>query len=323
MTPTSGSPAAAVAPAVLASVSRGLDLSDPVHNLYAFGKTWGTFGPEPVIGVFHGTMYGWVEGRKLTPLFGYAGTGITLCRLDDGSDGPTLTMRGKETGFFTDLATGEPIDQWDNPFTGERVEVFHFLNDRIGGQLTTVLPVLTVGDHHDEGSRMNDGGGSAATATAPPFVLPWQEYGDEVLLEWDYAHDYPNPVDPARFPRASTGDRINPSEHFTIYTSRAELADVTAPSAHFRAGFSRVSPWWPWMRMGGRRFDTPSGSSGGVMTGRLFSRTARRGHADIPPPLLRAIEERCPDYLEAPADWDLGPILSTWEAYARATPPEA
>ena len=166
---------------------------------------------------------------------------------------------------------------------------------------------------------MNDDGTSspaAGPAVDPPFVLPWQVFGDEVLLEWDYAHRYPNPLDSARWPKSSTGPWINPSEHFVIYTSMAELSDRSAPSAHFRAGFSRVSPWWPWMRMG------RSGVSG-VMTGRLFSRTARRGLDDIPRPLLARIERDCPDYLELPTDWDLGPILSSWEAYARDTPPEA
>ena len=63
-----------------------------------------------------------------------------------------------------------------------------------------------------------------------------------------------NPLPPTAYPRSSTGATINPSEHFTIYTSLAELEDRSLPSAHFRAGFSRVSPWWPWMRMGdGRR----------------------------------------------------------------------
>jgi hypothetical protein len=38
--------------------------------------------------------------------------------------------------------------------------------------------------------------------------------------------------------------------------------------------------------------------------------------------LLRAIEERCPDYLEPPTDWATGPILSTWEAFSRQVPPE-
>lgn len=297
-----------------------LDLTNPAHNLYAFGKTWGTFGDEPVYGVFHGTMFAWVEGRKLVPLFGYQGTGVTLCRLDETDSGPALTMRGKETGFFTDLATGVPLDSWHNPFTGEDVEVFHFLNDRIGGVVTTEMPVLTVGDHHDEGSVMNDSG--ATSSGAIPFVLPWQVYGDEVLLEWDYAHEYPNPVDPVRWPKASTGARINPSEHFTIFASHAELADTSLPSAHFRAGFSRISPFWPWMRMGGFAFDTPTGRSAGVMTGRLFSRTARRGLDDLPRPLLQAIETRCPDYLEPPTDWTTGPILSTWEAFSRQVPPE-
>ncbi len=300
---------------------RDLDLTDPVHNLYAFGKVWSTFGDEPVYSTFHGTLYGWFEGRKLTPLVGFQGTGVTRCRLDDTDDGPVLTLRGKETGFFTDLASGEVLDVWDNPFTGEQVEVYHFLNDRIGGTVGTQMPVLTVGDHHEEGSMMNDDGTREAGAGVP-FVLPWQVYGDEVLLEWDYAHDYPNPVDPLRWPSASTGERINPSEHFTIYTSWDDLADLSTPTAHFRAGFSRISPWWPWMRMGGFALDTPAGRSNGVMFGRMFSRSCRRGLDDVPAPMRRRLEERHPDYLEPPTDWDTGTILSTWEAFARDTPPE-
>jgi hypothetical protein len=224
---------------------RALDLTDPAHNLYAFGKVWSTFGDEPLYSTFHGTLYGWFEGRKLAPLVGFQGTGVTKCRLDEGADGPVLTLRGKETGFFTDLASGEVLDVWDNPFTGETVEVYHFLNDRIGGTVGTEMPVLTVGDHHDEGAMMNDDG-TRTEGESVPFVLPWQVYGDEVLLEWDYAHDYPNPVDPMRWPSASTGARINPSEHFTIYASWDELADHSQHRARTSVPGSRAS------RRGGR-----------------------------------------------------------------------
>lgn len=293
---------------------RPLDLTDPGDNLYAFGKLWGTYDVEvPTISTFHGTMFASIGTERLRPLFTYAGTGVTKCRItDDGN----LQMRGKETGYFHDLATGEVIDTWRNPWTGEAVEVFHFLNDRIGATLTRELPRLVVGDVEDDhGVDMNRFEDAAPDAEPEPFVLPWQVYGDEVLLEWDYAHAYPNPVDPEHWPKASTGHTINPSEHFTIFTSLAELEDPSLPSAHFRAGFSRVSPWWPWMRMGESGVD-------GVMFGRLFSRTTHRGRDDVPPKLLARIERDCPDYLDHAEDWDEGPILSSWEAFARATPTE-
>ena len=288
-----------------------LNWSDPSTNARLFGKLWGSYGDEPVYGVFHGTMWASIGDRKLMPLFGYAGTGVTRCRpTEDGG----VQLRGKETGWFTDLATGEVIDHWDNPFTGERVEVFPFLNDRIGGALGLQMPRLAMGEA-TESTVMNESSARVNDDGTVPFVLPWQVYGDEVLLEWDYAHRYRNPVTPERWPRASTGEWVNPSEHFTIFTSANELADPDLPSARFRAGFSRLSPWWPWMRMGGSGVE-------GVLFGRLFSYKARRGLDDIPRPVLDRTLRDAPSYLELPTDWELGPILSSWEAYARDVPPE-
>ena len=71
------------------------------------------------------------------------------------------------------------------------------------------------------------------------------------------------------------------------------------------------------MRMGG------SGLEGGVMTGRLHSRKTISGLDDIPPKLSRAHSSSSPTSSRPPKDWDVsGPILSSWEAYARDTPPE-
>lgn len=292
-----------------------LDLTEPVHNLYAFAKTWSSLDDTHALSCFHGTMSAWLPGRRLQPLFGFTGTGLTQCRFVAPN---RLQLRGKETGFFTDLETGEMLRTWDNPFTGETVEVFDFVNERICGELTDEMPVLVVGDHHDEGARMNETVPSDGTQ---PFVLPWQRYGDEVLLEWDYAHCYPNPVDPARWPRASTGTTINPSEHFTIFTSWRELSDLDSGNAHFRAGFSRLSPWWPWMRMGAdERPDHPA--PGGVLFGRMFSRSCPRGLDDLPHPLRAHVEAHHPSALEPRTDWELAPILSTWEAFAQSVPAE-
>ena len=147
------------------------------------------------------------------------------------------------------------------------------------------------------------------------FILPWQRYGEKVLLAWDYTHRYKNPVTAERWPKAHTGPFINPLEHFTFTTSLAELEDRSNPCATFSCGFSRLSPWWPWMKMGA------SGVEGSLF-GRMHSQKSNRGFDDIPKQVLAYTEKHNPDFLEAPTDWDDGFPIGTWEAYANTVPPE-
>ena len=285
-----------------------LDYADPLQNLLAFGRVWSSF-EEPAYGCFHGTMFASIGTERLMPLFGYAGIGVFECRFVEGD---RLQMRGKETGFFTDLATGEVLTTWDNPFTGETVEVFDFLNDAVRGSLGTTMPRFHFGSDEDEPSAMNAGADAAADA---PFVMPWQVYPTEVLLSWDYTHEYDNPVSPERYPLASTGPRVNPSEHFSFFVDRAELEDPSTRSARFQAGFTRLSPWWPWMQMGRSGVD-------GVLFGRMHSYKLRSGFDDIPRPLLTHVERHHAEYLEPATEWGEGQPIGTWEAYARDVPPE-
>ena len=127
-----------------------LDLSCPKDNLYAFGKLWGYYGDEPVLGVYHGTIFGLIGRQRVRPLFGYAGTGICKMRILDNGD---LQMRGKETNFITDLQSGEVLSQWHNPYTQEIVEPFHFVHDNIGAVMGQTMERITVGDSEEPGSR--------------------------------------------------------------------------------------------------------------------------------------------------------------------------
>jgi hypothetical protein len=289
-----------------------LDFEDPLDNLYAFGKLWATYADAPVFSAFHGLMYGMVGRERLRPLFGYTGFGGFQAKvLDNGH----VRLRGKETGFFTDLETGEVLEHWDNPYTGERVEVFNFLNDRIRGELTPVMPVFQFGDDSDAPTLMNDGTARHNPDGSVPFILPWQRIGDSVMLSWDYTHRYRNPVTTDKWPSASTGDFINPSEHFTFATSWRELTNRDNLCATFHCGFSRLSPWWPWMRMGNSGVE-------GTLFGRMHSHKCNSGFDDIPPQVLAYAEKHHPDYLEPCTDWDDGFPIGTWEAYARAVPPE-
>ncbi|MEH6549312.1 MAG: DUF1838 family protein [Pseudomonadales bacterium] len=293
--------------------SRGgsLDFATPTDNLYAFAKLWSTLDAQPMLSSFHGTMFAMVGNQKLQPLFGYAGIGNFQARIEqDGA----VRMRGKETGYFTDLATGDVLETWDNPFTGETVEVYNFLNDRIRGVLGAEMPVYSFGEEGDEPTLMNETSGSTDGGSVP-FILPWEFYGDRVHLGWDYTHRYTNPLSPDKYPKASTGKYINPSEHFTFTTSLAELSDRSKPYARYTAGFSRLSPWWPWMMMG------QSGVEG-VLFGRMTSVKDQGRAEDVPRKILDYTEKHYPQYLEPCDDWDDGGPISTWEAYARDISPE-
>ncbi len=286
---------------------RPLDIEDPRENLYGFAKVWGTIGSKAVYSGYQGVQYALVGNKRAQPLFGYYGFGnIRNTILPDG----TIKVTGKECGYFTDLASGEIIDEWDNPWTGEKVEVFPFLNDRFRGSLGLTQKVFRVGDGETVNNAMGEG-----TSGEAPFRLPWQTIGDQYLLGWDYAHEYTNPVTPEGWPKASTGHRVNPSEHFTIFTPRAEVDDRSLETARFHAGFMRQAPWWPWMMMG------QSGVQG-VLFGRMHSYQITGGLEDIPPVVLKRVERDRPDLLEEPTDGPDEGVRGTLEAYAEEVPPE-
>jgi len=286
---------------------RPLDIEDARENLYGFAKLWGTIGDKAVLSGYQGIQYAVVGNNRAVPVFGYAGFGnIRNKILPDGS----VKVMGKECGYFTDVKTGKIIDHWDNPWTGERVEVFPFLNDKFRGTLGLTQKVFKVGDGETVNNDMNDG-----SDEPKPFRLPWQTIGDQYLLGWDYAHEYTNPVTPEGWPKASTGTRVNPSEHFTIFTPRNEIDDRSLETATFHAGFMRQAPWWPWMKMGQSGVD-------GVLFGRMHSYQITGGMEDVPVEVRKRVEKDRPDLFEEPTDGpDLG-VIGTLEHYAEMVPPE-
>ena len=296
--------------ATLARVA--LDFDDPHDNLYAFGKLWASYDDVPAYSAFHGLMFAMVGDQRLQPLFGYTGFGNFQSKLLENGN---VRLRGKETGYFYDPTTGDILDSWKNPWTGEKVEVFNFLNDRIRGELTPVMPRFNFGDDDDAPTLMNDGTARINEDGSVPFILPWHRYGERMSLSWDYTHRYRNPVTADKWPQASTGEFINPSEHFTFGCALSDLEDRNIPSAPFDCGFSRLSPFWPWMKMGQSGIE-------GALFGRMHSHKSNNGFADIPRKVLEYTEKHNPEYLEPCDDWDDGFPIGTWEAYAREVPPE-
>jgi hypothetical protein len=293
---------------------RGLDYADPADNLYAFGKLWAGYD-TPVIGGFHGLMYLRIPGRRMVPVFGYTGTGALLARIDENQD---LWIKSRETGYFTDLRTGDILESWYNPFTEQNVPVYHFYNNVLVGKVGKEIPKFFLGVEGDSPTLMNEGTVFPDAAGRYPFILPFETYGDDMMLSWDYTHDYTNPVTPEGWPRSSTGRRTTPSEHFTFSFSKRELEDRDVPAVRFTAGFTRISECWPFMRMGGTPF------AGSSLMGRMFSHKGLKGTDDVPPKVRAYIEKHAPEYLTVPDGWvPDNSRVDTWKAYAQDIPPEA
>ena len=301
-----GAPALAATPP--SQNQRPLDVLDARENLYGFAKMWGTIGPKAVISGYQGLQYAVIGKKRAVPVFGYCGFGnIRNIIQSDGS----VKVLGKECAYFTHPVTGEILDHWDNPWTGERVEVYNFFNDAFRGSLGLTRKVFEV-----NGSKtVNNATADAKPAAPEPFRLPWQKIGDQYLLSWDYAHEYTNPVTPEGWPKASSGRQINPSEHFTLYTPVAEIEDRSLASARYMGGFMRQAPWWPWMKMGQSGVD-------GVLIGRMHSYKITGTHEDIPRAVLDRVVKDRPDLLDEPTDGpDLG-VVDTFGQYAKKMPPE-
>lgn len=280
-----------------------LDFSDPKDNVYAFGKLWGSYD-EPVYTAYHGTNFALIGEERLQPVFGYTGFGVFQCKQFPNGH---VRIIGKECALFTDLATGEVMETWKNPWSGETVEVYNFFNPALRATFGFEMPVFEMGEHGDR-TVMNEAGHSAAVPKKVPFVLPFEVMGDRVLLTWEYIHKYRNPLDPKVYPRESTGKWISPAEHFMMSSSYAELADRSLPSANFHAGFFRVGQFWPWMLMGDTRVN-------GYLTARSHSYKLKPGTGNIPPKVLKWCEKNRPDFLEPPVEGPDTNPRDTWLGY--------
>jgi hypothetical protein len=293
-----------------------LDFTQPEDNLYAWAKTWSTLGDQPTYGGHSGIFYA-VIGDKEIPVAGYVGFGINQSRFTD--DG-TLEIRAKDATFYTDLETGDLLETWDNPWTGERVDVIGYINGRADGRLGAEMPTSGFASSRygwernlvfdDQRRLIVEGDGDRI-----PFVLPWSQVGDRLLMSSRFRLNFPNPVSPARWPKASSGPRIQSTEHFTYFVDANAVADRSRPWAPFVAGFFRVIPWLPWMRMGQSGID-------GKMFARSHSHKLTGTIDDVPRAVVDALEKQRPDMLTLDKEWQEGPWVSSWSYFAEHVPPE-
>ena len=110
-------------PSTPAANSLKLDFSKPEDNLTAWVKLVSSLedGVE-TCGYFTGTQYAVIGSQEvIKPLFRIAGFGMS--RVSLLPDGRYENLH-REVVFYMDLKEDRILETWDNPYTGETVDIF-------------------------------------------------------------------------------------------------------------------------------------------------------------------------------------------------------
>ena len=119
----------------LAAASDAVDLDAPEHRMTAVMKIYGATDDRVCFGFVQGLFYGLVA-QKLTPLYGILAA--TFNRYVQHSDG-TYDGRALEVAYPLDLETGDLLEKFENPYTGEifdRHSIYPFRTTSYWGRST-------------------------------------------------------------------------------------------------------------------------------------------------------------------------------------------
>jgi len=255
-----------------------LDLTQPADNLTALVKMRCSLDDkENVFTWWKGTIFAHLPEKAPQAILGFEG--YNVCRMVRQDDG-TWQFLSRELSFYRDLASGEIIDVWRNPFTDADNQVVQVANDPVNHVF------------------------SAKTRSGGPNLYPWESKGGDLMLTFNVPLTYPNPLSPEAFPKESSGPMYVGSEHFMFFTPLAQINDPSIRNASASYGWTRVGPWLPWMKMG-----TAPGTLLYIAQGHKIDSLG-----ELPADMQARIAKDYPIYAQAPDAWT-APNATSWNVY--------
>ena len=260
-----------------------IDLESPEGALMAMRKVQcSLIEAKPVTYYWFGRAYSRRMGERDKLLFHVEGMNIRTCTtVQNEKRGLGYKMVSRELLLYKDPKTGEVLKTWENPWTGEEVEVMHVANDPVNHSGYVVgydgKPYSFAGDILDDRFQMS--------FTVPLF--------------------YPNPL--ASEYQQEIGGTYHATEMFNFLGRTGELTDPAEDTTDVAVGWARMSDWLPWMKMQGR-------------DGVIYMHTAGRkvrDFNDMSETMLNEIETYYPDYTMPPPVNDDRKNVTSWMYYKR------
>ena len=253
------------------------------------------------------THFGWIEGivmgvapgGPLKNICGFRGWGCNRLLPYEGEEyGFRRVLR--EVVFYTDLETGEILEEMENPYTGELVKVVPVANDPFNAIFRESWP-----------DAPTYGGLNTEVREKRPFLLNWNLIGGKLMMEVHVHLYYPNALDPEVWVRESAGPMNRVTENFIYSMSMDDLQNPDLTTIPSTGAWSRVTPWLPWMLMGQ--------APGHILYNCMFADV--KSMEDMPDQkIVEYAAKHYPQFLDAPDTWE-EPSLSSLEWYAREQTP--
>jgi len=228
-----------------------------------------------------GAAYSYIPGERPMKLFNIEGYNIRRRVETPEKDGFFVATR--EIVFYKDPKTDEIISSWENPWTKEKLEVFHIQNDPVNFRTR-----IKDGKHI---AVSMDGKREFGESSAP------EESADQLVWHSDIFPFYP---------LEGFDKNYTAAELFDFYIPKDELNKTSLPQA--LVSWTRVGPWLPWMKMGDRN---------GVMI--FHARSVRyNSFEELPERIKKEVREKYSAYMTAPEKIDpTAPNETSWTFYMK------
>ena len=262
-----------------------IDIGTPEGAIAAFRKVQcSTEDSRPTVYYWTGETYSRVPGEPDRLLFRFEGMNTRQCvTVIDPIRGRGFRQVSREMLFYQDPTTGQIIDEWQNPWSGETVQVLHIANDPVNFR-APIFPLK---------------------ADGKPFETDLQVMGDHWWGTTTVPLFYRNPLG-GDF-QDYVGGTYHAVEMFNFFGRLSDLTDPKTHSADVNVAWARISDWLPWMKMRGR-------------AGQLYFNGAGRKldrYAELPEGMRAAIEARGPVFKEPPPVDDQRPNETSWTYFRK------
>lgn len=214
-----------------ATVPKGFDPQNPVDNLNGFVKLMGDLSGQPQWMIAQGRIYALEDGEMPIPLVGVHG----LRYLKFDRDGDDFVMSLRDWGYYTDYETGESLESYKNPYTGET------------NAPSPLLTRYTSWRMGPDGQTM-DGYTGEAWLMDRPLRMPWAFQGDMTTVTLELLVKY--------------GDGGFGAEWINMSTDTEDFVDPNLTSTPMQYSWTGYSPWMRWLDMGDRPGRTLWNSNG-------------------------------------------------------------